>query len=85
MNFVETRIFSRQRHEQLPEEQFRALQNLLLENRMQAREFPALAVCGSFAGARKVEASAAERVSSTSLWRERAGAAAPSVSEERAG
>lgn len=32
MIFVETHVFSRQRHEHLSEEQFRALQNLLLES-----------------------------------------------------
>jgi mRNA-degrading endonuclease RelE of RelBE toxin-antitoxin system len=32
MIFVETRVFSRQRREHLEEEQFRALQNHLLEN-----------------------------------------------------
>jgi mRNA-degrading endonuclease RelE of RelBE toxin-antitoxin system len=40
MIFVETRVFSRQRREHLDDEQFRALQNALLENPTAGRRMP---------------------------------------------
>jgi hypothetical protein len=66
MIFVETRVFSRQRREQLEEEQFRSLQNNLLQNPHAGARIPAPVGSGSCGGARKVEASAAVFASSIS-------------------